>query len=149
MKIILLKEVKNLGEKYEVKKVKDGYARNFLIPKGLAKPATRENLEWLKKQKEKIEKEAEKELERVQELASSIEGLEVSIPVRVGEKGQLFEAITPPKVSRKIKQIGYDIKSSQIEMPPEIKELGEFPAKVTFDHNLEAQIRIIVMEKKQ
>lgn len=147
MKVILLKEVKNLGQKYEIKEVKDGYARNFLIPKGLVKPATKENLEWLRKQKEKIEEKAEKELEKIQELASSVEGLEVTIPVKVGEKGQLFEKINPAKVARQISQMGYDIKSNQIEMPSEIKELGEFPAKITFDHNLESEIRIIVTEE--
>ena len=148
MRVILLQDVENLGKKYEIKEVNDGYARNFLIPKGLAKPATEEALKWLETQKEAEAKKAEEELKMVQERATAIDGLEVIIPVKIGEDGQLFESITSQKISEKLKELGFDIKKSQIELAEPIKELGEFPVKIKFEHNLEAEIRVIVIEEK-
>lgn len=148
MKLILLKDIENLGKKYEIKEVKNGFARNFLIPKGMAKPATKKALEWVKKRKEIEEKKAEEELKRVQDLASSIDGLEVIIPVKIGEKEQLFESITLQKILEKLKDQGFDIKKTQIELEEPIKELGEFSIKVHFEHNLEAEIKVIVIKKK-
>ncbi len=148
MRIILLENIENLGKKYEVKDVKDGYARNFLIPKGLAKQATKEVLEWLEAQKEIIAKKAEEELKTVQELASKIEGLEVIIPIKIGEEGQLFEKITSQKISEKLKEMGFEVAKNHIELAEPLKELGEFPVKIKFSHNLESEINIIITEEK-
>ncbi|OIP75547.1 MAG: 50S ribosomal protein L9 [Parcubacteria group bacterium CG2_30_36_18] len=148
MRVILLQDIENLGKKYEVKDIKNGYARNFLIPKGLAKPATEEVLKWLETQKEIEAKKAEEELKKVQEVASAIDGQEVVIPVKIGEDGQLFESIISQKISEKLKEIGFEIKKTQIDLPEPIKELGEFPVKIKFEHNLEAEIRVIVVEEK-
>ena len=148
MRVILLQDVENLGKKYEIKEVKDGYARNFLIPKGLAKPATKEALKWLETQKEIETKRAEEELKKVQELASAIDGQEIIIPVKIGEEGQLFESITSQKISERLKELGFEIKKSQIDLEEPIKELGEFPVKIKFEHNLEAEIRVIMIEEK-
>ena len=148
MRVILLQDVENLGKKYDIKEVKDGYARNFLIPKGLAKPATEEALKWLETQKEAEAKKAEEELKMVQERATAIDGQEVIIPVKIGEDGQLFESITSQKISEKLKELGFEIRKTQIDLLEPIKELGEFPVKIKFEHNLEAEIRVIVIEEK-
>jgi large subunit ribosomal protein L9 len=148
MKVILLKDIENLGKKYEIKEVSDGYARNYLIPKKLAKVANEKNLEWLERQKEREEKRAEEELKKVQEVASEIDGQEVIIPVKVGEDGQLFESITVQKIYEKLKESGFEIKKKQILLESPIKELGEFPVKIKFPHNLEAEIKIIIVEEK-
>ena len=148
MKIILLQDIDNLGKKYEIKEVADGYARNFLIPKGLAKPATKENLKWLESQKEIEVKKAEEELKKVEAVATNIDGQEIIILVKVGAEGQLFESITSQKIYEKLKELGFEIKKSQIDLPEPIKELGEYPVKIKFEHNLEAEIKIIVVEEK-
>lgn len=148
MKIILLQDVENLGKKYEIKHVADGYARNFLIPKNLVKIATEENLKWLEVQKEIEGKLAEEELKKVQGIASAIDGQEVAIPVKVGPEGQLFESISIQKISEKLKEIGFDIKKDQINLTEPIKDLGEFPVKIKFEHNLEAEIRVIITGEK-
>lgn len=148
MRVILLQDIKNVGKKYEIKEVKNGYARNFLFPNGLAKAATRETLEWLKVQKEFNEKKAEEELKKVQEFASSLDGLEITIPVKVGEDGQLFESVTSQKIFEKLKELGFEIKKPQIILAEPIKELGEYPLKIKFEHNLESEIKIIVIEEK-
>lgn len=149
MKIILLKDVEKIGKKYEIKAVKAGYARNFLIPRGLAKIADEKILAWALKQRELTEKKAEKELEKVGNLASEMDGLEVEIPVKLGEKEQLYEKVTAPKIAARLKELGYGIKKSQIEFPQEITELGEFEVKIKFEHNLETQIKVIVVEEKK
>ena len=129
MKIILLKDVENLGKKYEVRNVKAGHARNFLIP-------------------EKLAKKVEEELKGVQELASSIDGQEIMIKVKVGEKDQLFESITPQKISEKLKELGFEIKKNKILLEEPIKELGEFPVKIRLEHNLESEIRVILIQEE-
>ena len=148
MKVILLENIEKIGKKYEIKKVADGFARNFLFPKILAKLATEKNLKWLGEQKEIENKETKKELEKLQEIASSIDGLEIPISVKVGEKNQLFETINSQKIFDKLKEMDFKIKKSQINLSKQIKELGEFPVKISFDHNLEAEIRVIVTEQK-
>ena len=148
MRVILLQDIDNLGKRYEIKDVKDGYARNFLIPKGLVKPATEEALKWLEVQKEIIEKKAEEELKKVEEIVSKIDGVEVMISVKIGEEEQFFEKITTQKISEKLKELGFEIKLAQIELEEPLEELGEFPLKVKFEHNLEAEIRVIITEEK-
>jgi len=148
MRVVLLQDVENLGKKYDVKEVADGYARNFLIPKGLAKPATEEALQWLATQKEIEAKKAEEDLKKVQEIASAVDDQEIIIPVKVGEQDELFESITAQRIAEKLKELGFDIKKTQIALSEPIKELGEFPVKIKFEHNLEAEIKVIVVEEK-
>lgn len=146
MKVILLQDVKKVGKKFEIKEVADGYAKNFLLSKNLAREATEESLAWLHAQKKILEEKASDALKKVQEIASKMDDLEVIIPVKVGEEGQLFESITAQKIGEQLKTMGFSIKKDQIELEEPIKELGEFEAKVKFEHNLEATIRVITQE---
>jgi large subunit ribosomal protein L9 len=148
MRVILLEDIKDLGKKFEIKDVKDGYARNFLIPKGLVKIADKKGLEWLENEKEKEEKQAEEELKGYQQIASQIDGLEVIIPVKIGDQGQMFEKIDPQDISEKLKEMGFDIDKQKIDLAEPIEELGEFPVKVKFEHNLESEILVIITEEK-
>ena len=149
MRVILLKDVEKIGKKFEVKEVKSGYARNFLIPQGSAKPATEEALIWLETLKEIEEKKAEDGLKKVQEVASSIDDQEVIIPVKIGDEGQLFESVSAQKIADKLKEAGFDIKKTQIELAEPIKDPGEYPVKIRFEHNLEAEIRVIVQKEEK
>ncbi len=149
MLVILLKDVDKIGKKFEVKEVKDGYARNFLIPQGLAKQATKEAITWLETQKETEEKKAEESLKKIQDVASAVDDQEVVIQVQVGGEDQLFESVTSQKISDKLKELGFDIKKSQIELSQPIKETGEFPVKIKFEHNLEAEIKVIVSKAEE
>ncbi|MCX6718341.1 MAG: 50S ribosomal protein L9 [Candidatus Staskawiczbacteria bacterium] len=144
MKVILLQDVEGLGKKYEVKEVKDGHARNLLLPEKMAKAATKEALKWLSDQKEVIEKEAEEDLKKEQSVASELDGSEVAILVKVGDEDQLFESINAQKIAEKLKEMGFEIKKSQIKLAEPIKELGEFPISVSLKHNLEAEIKVII-----
>ena len=144
MKVILLQDAENIGKKYEIKEVKPGYARNFLIPQGLVKLATRQNLKWLEAQKEVMEKEAEEDLKKSQELASKLDDIEVPIAVKVGPEGQLFESINSAKIADVLKTMGHAVKKTQVKLEEPIKELGEFPVKITLEHNLEADVTVII-----
>lgn len=148
MRVIFLKDVEKVGKKFEVKEVKDGYARNFLIPQGLAKPATEEVLAWLETQKEIEEKKAEEKLKRVQEIASALDGREITIPVQIGKEGQLFGSITSQKISEELKELGFEVKKGQINLAEPIKEIGEYPVKIQLPDNLEVEIRVIITEEK-
>lgn len=149
MKVILLKDIENIGKKNEVKDIKDGYARNLLIPKGLVKPATKGALEKLEKEREEIEKVAEEELEEAQKIASGLEGIELIIPIKVGDKGQLFEKVTAQKITEKLKEQGFKVNKNNVDLPDPIEELGEFTVKVKLAHNLESEINLIISEEKE
>ncbi len=149
MKVILLEDVKEVGKKFDVKEVAEGFARNFLFSKNAAKPATEEALEWLRVQKEIIEKIAEDNLKEVQELASKLDDMEVPMPMKIGDEGQLFESVNAQKIGERLKELGFTVKKSQIKLEAPIREIGEFPVKIGFDHNLEAEIKVIVTEEKE
>jgi len=148
MKVILLQDIEDLGKKYEVKEVKNGHARNFLIPQKLVKPATKQALKWLDDQKEVIKKEVEEDLKKSQSMASGLDGLEVNIAVKVGGEGQLFESINNQKIAEKLKEMGFDVKKSQVKLQNAIKETGEFTVNISLEHNLEAEIKLVVTEDK-
>jgi len=145
MKVILLQDVEGLGKKYEVKEVKEGHARNMLLPGKMVKPATKQALKWLTDQKEVIEKVAEEDLKKSQEMASKLDGLEINIAMKVGDEGQLFESVNAQKITDKLKEMGFEIKKSQVKLENPIKELGEFTVGIALDHNLDTEIKVIVI----
>jgi len=147
MKVILLQNIDKLGKKYDIKEVSDGFARNFLIPKGLVKIATKENLNWLEKIKEKEKKVLEKELKDAQDLVKEIDGFELEMPVKIGEKGELFEKIGPQQIAKALKEKGFKIEKNQIELEEKIKEIGEYKIKIKLPHNLETEIKVIVKKE--
>ncbi|MDZ4231825.1 MAG: 50S ribosomal protein L9 [Candidatus Pacearchaeota archaeon] len=144
MKVILLQDVLKVGKRFEVREVAAGYARNFLLKNNLAREATEEALSWLEAQKEILESRAEEGLKKSQEVASQLDDLEVVVPVKVGDNGQLFESVTAQKISDQLREMGFAVKKNQIELNDPIREIGEYPVKLKFEHNLEAEIRVIV-----
>jgi len=144
MKIILLKDIEKIGKKFDVKEAADGYVRNLLIPKGLVKPATEANLKWLEAEKGKEAKIAEGELKQIQEVVSKIDGVELIVNTKVGKGEKIFGSVTATKISDLLKEMGFDIKKSQIELEKPLKEIGEWPVKVSFPHGLEAEIKVII-----
>jgi len=144
MKVVLLEDIENIGKQYEIKEVADGHARNFLMPQGLVKVATDEAIEWASDMQALEAEKAVKNLEETGDVVSELEGLEFEIIVKVGDQDQLFEKINAQKITTKLKEMGHNVKKSQIELGNDIESLGEFDVKIKFDHNLEAQIKVIV-----
>ncbi len=148
MKVILLQDIENTGKKYELKNVADGYAKNFLFPKKLAQIATKNAVAWAETQREIAAKVTEKELQEMQAKATSLDGQEITIEVKVGDKNQLFESITAQKIAEQLKENKFDIDKKQVALATPIKEPGDYQVKINFPHNLEAEIKLIVTSKE-
>lgn len=144
MKVILLRDVPNTGRKNEVKEVSPGFARNFLFSKGLAVAADEGSLKKLELKKKVDAENAAKELKEIEAIVAKIDGQEIEITVKTGNEGQLFESINKQKISEQLKKMGYNIDKEDVVLETPIKEVGEFPVKLKFAHNLEAEIRIII-----
>lgn len=144
MKVILLQNVENLGNQWEVKEVSAGYARNFLIPKGLAKPAIEKDIKEAERKLAEAQAKAETDLKQTEEFAAKLDGYEVKIRVKVGEEGQLFAQVSGKQIASALEADGFQISHKQIKISTPIKEIGEFPVTLEFDHGLEAEIRVIV-----
>ncbi len=147
MRVILLKDINGVGDKFDIIDVSSGYARNFLFKKDLAKIASSGDVVLAEKSKAKRKEVEEKELLKAQEVAGKLDGIEVEIPVKVGEKDQLFEGVTAQKICDKIEEEGIKLHKEQIELEQPIKELGEFSIKVLFKHSLESMIKVIVVKE--
>ena len=145
MKVILLEKVSNLGKKFDIKDVSEGYARNFLFAKKLAKPANDETIKWADAEKKKKAYQQEEQLEHMQKIASKIDGFEVEIPVKIGKENQLFESVSASKIAAELKKADFEIDKNQVKLEKPIKELGEFPVKIGFEFGLEAEIKVIVI----
>ena len=146
MKVILIKDVKKLGTIGEIKEVSDGYARNYLIPQGLALEATATRLKEtqekdLKKQKQKGKEEAAARI-----LQEKLEGKTVKLMARTGGSDKLFGAITAKEIAEALqKEYGAKIDRKKIELKEPIKHLGTYEAKVNIYPAIQAQIQIIVV----
>jgi large subunit ribosomal protein L9 len=149
MKIILLKDVPGTGKKNEIKEVSPGFARNFLIPKGLAVVADNDSLKKLELKKKADSENAAKELKETEVIVSKIDGQEIEINVKTGDEGQLFESINKQKISEHLKEMGFNVNKEDVVLETPIKEVGEFPVKLRFAHNLEAEIKIIIKGLKE
>jgi large subunit ribosomal protein L9 len=147
MKVILLKDIVGLGKKGEIKNAADGHARNFLIPRKLVKIATDTAIKELEQEKALEAQKAEQDLQQIEETVSQIDGLEIEIPTKMDETGKLYGSINDQKVSQLFKSRGFDIKKNQIKILQPIKEVGEYPITVTFDHGLEAEIKLIIIDE--
>ena len=144
MKVVLIKDVENLGKAGDVKDVADGFARNFLIPNSLVKPATERAVAEANKISREKETRQETQLQKMQEVASQIDGQEVIIRAKAKE-GKLFGAIKPVDITNQLKQQGnIEISENNIKIKEPIKETGEYSLKVELDHGLEAEIKVIV-----
>lgn len=144
MRVILLKAVKGLGKPDDVKDVAEGYARNFLFPNNLAVQATDKAVKEIGDAKKRVEKKTAEDLHIQQSLAGQLDGVEVEINEKANEKGILYAAVTPQKISVALKKIGFVVSDSQIQVRS-LKNTGSFPVKIKFGHGLEAEITVIIL----
>lgn len=145
MEVILKQDVKELGKKDSLVKVSDGYAKNFLIPKGLAVPATAGNINDMKnKQQAQADKQA-RELAAGKETAAKLEGKSFTLKVKCGENGKLFGAISNKDVADAIKkELGITIDKKKVNIDEPIKQLGTYDVKVRVMAGVTAMIKVII-----
>ncbi len=147
MKVILTKDITNIGKKGEVKKIADGYGRNFLIPKKMAVLATQLEIAKAEEQQKIEAQKSEEELQCFQEMASQLDGLEIEIAEKAGEDNKFFGAINVSKIASKLKNLGFEVDKKCVKLEEPIKELGEYEVRLELPHNLEAFIKIIAVEE--
>jgi large subunit ribosomal protein L9 len=147
MQIILMEKVANLGGLGDVVKVKDGFARNFLIPQGKAKRATEKNLKDFEGRRVELEKKANEQLTGAQERATKLEGVKVDITQKAGVDGRLFGSVTNSDVAEALKAAtGIDVKKGDVRMPNgSLKHTGDFPLVVQLHHDVLANISVHVI----
>lgn len=149
MKIILIKDISNLGKKLEIKNVKPGYARNFLIPQNLAIPATKGNLKWQEKEISKEKEKEEKRTKEIQEMIARLKNLKLKVAVKVGEKEELFEKINSSKIVKILEKEGFKISKENVILKEPIKTIGEYTIPISFGEDLKTKIKIKVAKDKE
>jgi len=146
MQIILMEKVVNLGGLGDVVKVKDGFARNFLIPQGKAKRATDKNLKEFENRRADLEKKANEQLTGSQERAAKLEGMKIEIAQKAGVDGRLFGSVTNADIAESLVKQGLPVKKAEIRMPTgPLKHIGEFPIVIQLHSDVLANIVVHVV----
>lgn len=146
MQVILMEKVVNLGALGDVVKVKDGYARNFLIPHGKAKRATAANLKEFEGRRAELEKKAAEILTAAQERATRLEGLVVQVTRKAGVDGRLFGSVTNADISEALEAQGIKVPKAEIRMPQgPLKHVGEFPMTAQLHSDVVANFTVTVL----
>jgi large subunit ribosomal protein L9 len=148
MKVILKQDVKSIGKKGEVINTSDGYARNFLFPRGLAVEATEGNVKNVETQKANEVKKKAEELQKAKELAKKISDYTVKIEVKTGENGKLFGSITSKDIAEEIKkQYKLDIDKKKIVLDDAIKTAGVYTVEIKIYPEVSAKIKVSIAQK--
>ncbi len=146
MDVILIQDVDNLGAKNEVVKVKNGYARNYLLPRQLAVESNPSNKKQLEERLKQVRKKEEKMLAEINNVISKLKEAPVKIGAKTGTSGKIFGSVTSLQISRAIReQKGYEIDRKKIHITDEVKELGSYKATIEFGggHNTELDFEVV------
>ena len=149
MQIILMDKVVNLGNLGDVIKVKDGYARNFLIPTGRARRATQANMDAFAVQKAELERVAAEKLADAQRRAEKLEGFAVTVSQKAGVDGRLFGSITNADIADALKAQGHDVAKADVRLPDgPFKAIGEYSVVLGLHHDVVANITVTVVAEQ-
>lgn len=147
MKVILKQDIAELGKGGELIDVKDGYARNYLIPQGLVFAATTKNMKRLEHERAAIEARIKKERSGSEDLATRIAAITCTIPMRVGENGRLFGSVTSKDLEEAMREEGLLISRKDIQLDDQIKELGNYSVPIKLRQGVVAQLKVWVVAK--
>ena len=146
MQVILIQDVNNLGGSNEVVAVKNGYARNFLIPQKMAIEASPSNLKQLEERLKQIKKKEDKMMAEINKVIAVLQEGPVKIGAKTGTSGKIFGSVTTVQIARAIReQKGYEVDRRKIQVLDEIKELGNFKAKVDFGNGHETELELEII----
>jgi large subunit ribosomal protein L9 len=150
MKVILRQNIDSIGKMGEVVTVKDGYARNFLLPRGFAYVATKGNLSVLEEEKKRLSVKVNRELKAAGDIAAELEKHEnaITIAMQVGEEDKLFGTVTKEMVSEKLAEKGFAIDRRKIEIDEPIKVLGIYTVKVKLHTDVVAKVKVWVVRQE-
>ena len=146
MQVILMEKVANLGNLGDVVKVKDGFARNFLIPQGKAKRATEQNLKAFESRRAELEKAQNEQLAQATERGNKLNGLTIQVAQKAGPDGRLFGSVTNYDIVEALKKHGHEVERAQIRMPQgPLKQIGDYPIQVALHTDVAVTITVSVL----
>lgn len=147
MEIILREDVQHLGKAGEVVKVKDGYARNFLLPKGLAYPATDANKKKITYEAQRIARQRDAERTAAESEAGRLATVELTFAVKVGEEDRLYGSVTASDIQRRLEEQGIHVDKRKIELPEPLRSLGDFRVGVRIHPDVRPEIAVHVVKE--
>ena len=148
MKVILQQDVRGQGKKGQLVEVSDGYARNFLLPKKLAVPATAENVNTMKQQEKARQAQMAAEKAEAQALAKKLQGIQVKLAAKAGEGGRLFGAVTSKEIAEALSaQFGLNIAKTKLVLDEPIKSCGGYQIKAKLGYEIMGTVKVMVVEE--
>ena len=144
MEVILRDHVEHLGLRGEIVKVADGYARNYLLPRNLALPATAGNKKRIERERKLVEAREAEERQSAEAIAARVTALDLTVARKVGENDQLYGSVTNADIAEMLAEKGFDIDRRKILLPDPIKSLGETTVPVKLHRDVTAQLKILV-----
>ncbi len=147
MKVILRQNYESLGQVGDIVDVKEGFGRNFLIPRKIAYTALKGNIQALEEEKKNLDKKKKQEILSAEKLASELEKVSVSIPVQVGEEDKIFGSVTTQMIADSLKEKGYEIDKRKIEIEEPIKSLGIYGISIKLHPNVTTNIKVWVVRE--
>ena len=145
MEVILLEDVRNLGEMGEIVDVADGYGRNFLIPQGMAEPATASKKNQIDHQLSVVEARKQRERHEAQGVLGELDGISISVPSRVAEGAELYGSVSKRDIADVLGHEGHDVTHKQVELDEPIGELGIYKVPIKLASGIYAHVRVWVM----
>ncbi len=145
MKVILTEEIRGLGTRGDVVNVKDGYARNYLLPKNLAREATAGNMKSIEQERKKWAQLAQQEKVVAEKAAASVQGIKITVQKRIGENGQLFGSVTANEIADALEAKGIEVDKRRIELAHAIKTAGVHDIDVRLHREVTAHIQVEVV----
>ncbi len=149
MDVLLLKDVDRLGKAGEIKKVSDGYARNYLIPQGMAVEASGKNVRMLEHEKMVVSRQAEKERKNAEAMVQRVAAVNCTIARKLGAQEKMFGSITAKDIAAALKNCGLEVDKKNIVLEEPIKALGDFPIKIKLHPGISAEFQLHVVEDKE
>ena len=145
MKVMLCEDIRKLGWLGDVVEVNEGYARNYLLPQGLAKPATEANLRSIAKEKTKRAEERTLQAEKLKVVAEAVEGAEAVVAAKANEQGVLFGSVSASQIAQNLREQGFEIADEFVDLHEHIKNVGTAQVKLTFTEDLSATVSVVVV----
>jgi large subunit ribosomal protein L9 len=147
MEVILKEDILNLGKMGEVVRVRDGYARNYLLPHGLVLIADKKTLKTFEHQKRVVESQKDRVVKQAQILADKLAQISLTMPVKAGEEGKLFGSVTNIDIEKALKAKGFDVDRRKIQLAQPIKVLGDYEVPVRFTSDVTANVKVSVVSE--
>jgi len=147
MEVILKEDILNLGKMGEVVRVRDGYARNYLLPRGLVLVADKKTLRTFEHQKRVVESQKDRVVKQAQILADKLTQISLTMPVKAGEEGKLFGSVTNIDIEKALKAKGFEVDRRKIHLAQPIKVLGDYEVPVRFTSDVTANVKVSVVSE--